>query len=58
MIPVNGIIQLVDMNGRIVFTSTWDQKNAIIEPDVSQGLYIIILQDATNHYSQQIAITY
>lgn len=58
LLPVNGIIQLVDMNGRIVFTSTWDQKNAIIEPDVSQGLYIITLQDATNHYSQQIAITY
>ena len=58
MIPVNGIIQLVDMNGRIVYTSTWDQKNAVIEPEVSPGLYIINLLDATNQYSQQIAITY
>jgi hypothetical protein len=56
--PVNGFIQMVDMNGRLVYASTWDQKNVVIEPDVSPGLYIITLQDAANHYSQQIAIMY
>ena len=58
IIPENGIIQLVDMQGRIVYATAWNQKKHIIETDLPSGLYILTIQDITHNYSQQIALPF